>query len=59
MPLIACKDCKTNISTEAKNCPQCGFSNSSAYRGVRLGGLVYLVMIAALFYWVWGLMSPV
>lgn len=58
MAITACKDCKTGISTDAKNCPHCGASNAKAYRGVRLGGLVYLAIIATAFYWIWGLMTP-
>lgn len=58
MALVECKDCKAQISTDAKSCPQCGAINAVAYRGVRLGGLIYLALLGALFYWLWGLMSP-
>lgn len=58
MALIACKDCNVEISTDAKACPQCGATNPAAYKGVRIGGLIYLGLIGLAFYWVWGLMTP-
>lgn len=58
MALIACKDCKAEISTDAKACPQCGATNQAAYKGVRVAGLVYLGLIALAFYWFWGLFTP-
>ena len=58
MALIACKDCKTEISTDAKECPKCGAHNSAAYTGVRIGGLFYLGLLGLLFYGFWRMMSP-
>lgn len=58
MAIVACKDCKAEISTDAKNCPKCGAINSAAYKGVRVGGLIYLGLIALAFYWIWGAMTP-
>lgn len=58
MALITCKDCKAQISTDAKVCPSCGATNAVAYRGVRLAGVFYLLLIAAAFYWLWGVMTP-
>lgn len=58
MALMACKECKAEISTTAKTCPQCGGHNPAAYKSVRIGGLIYLGLIGLVFYWFWGLMSP-
>lgn len=58
MPLIPCKSCNHSIDSGAKTCPQCGATNQAAYAGVRFAGLIYLALIGALFYWVWGLMTP-
>lgn len=58
MALVLCKDCNAKISTDAKTCPQCGATNATAYRGIRVAGLLYLALLGAIFYWFWGLMSP-
>ncbi len=58
MALISCKTCHAQIADDAKNCPQCGATNSVAFRAVRISGLIYLCLLAALFYWIWGLMTP-
>lgn len=58
MALTACKDCKAEISTEAKNCPQCGAPNAAAYTAVRISGLIYLGLVGLLFYWIWGVLTP-
>ncbi|WP_252275201.1 hypothetical protein [Pseudomonas subflava] len=58
MALVVCKDCKTEISTDAKVCPQCGAHSAAGYTGVRVAGLFYLALIGLLFWWVWGLMTP-
>lgn len=58
MALVSCKDCNAQISADAKSCPKCGATNSIAYRGVRVAGLLYLGLLGALFYWIWGLITP-
>lgn len=58
MALIACNTCSAQIAAEAKSCPQCGAANAAAYKTIRYAGLVYLALLAALFYWIWGLMTP-
>lgn len=58
MALIACKTCAAQIAAEAKSCPQCGATNAAAYKATRYAGLAYLALLAAAFYWIWGLMTP-
>lgn len=58
MTLISCKTCEAQIAQEAKSCPQCGATNSAAFKAVRFAGLIYLGLIGLAFYWVWGLMTP-
>ncbi|AXQ50161.1 DUF2511 domain-containing protein [Stenotrophomonas rhizophila] len=58
MALVACKDCTAQISTEAKTCPKCGSQNAAAYKGVRIAGLIYLGVIALLFWGIWNVLTP-
>lgn len=58
MTLLACKDCAAQISTDAKTCPKCGAHNAAAYKGVRIAGLIYLALIALLFWGIWSLFTP-
>lgn len=56
MAMTNCKECKQKISTSAKTCPHCGAASGS---GVSYTALIYLALMGALFYWVWGLFTPV
>lgn len=58
MALIVCKECAAQISTDAKACPKCGAQNAAAYKGVRVGGLIYLALIALLFWGIWSIFTP-
>lgn len=58
MSLIVCKDCTAQISTDAKACPKCGAHNAAAYKGARIGGLIYLALIALLFWGIWSIFTP-
>lgn len=58
MPLISCKTCNAQIAKEAKTCPQCGATNGEAYKAVRFAGLIYLALLAGIFYWLWGVFTP-
>lgn len=58
MTLLACKDCSAQISTDAKTCPKCGAQNAAAYKGVRIGGLIYLALVALLFWGIWSIFTP-
>lgn len=56
MAMSTCKECKQQISTTAKTCPHCGAAAGSS---VSITAIVYLALMGALFYWVWGLFTPV
>lgn len=58
MALIDCKTCTAQIAKEAKTCPQCGATNGEAFKGVRFAGLIYLALLAGIFYWLWGVLTP-
>ncbi|APC15115.1 hypothetical protein BLL42_05050 [Pseudomonas frederiksbergensis] len=58
MGMIACKECKHQISTTAKTCPSCGAESPTGDRGKQISGLIYLGLIGYAFYWVWGLLTP-
>ena len=58
MTLMSCKTCNAQIAQEAKTCPQCGATNGEAFKAVRFAGLIYLALLAGLFYWLWGVFTP-
>jgi hypothetical protein len=49
MAMKKCKDCQSDISTEAKKCPQCGRPNKPLISGVS----IFIVLLAALFVGLW------
>jgi len=51
MALIACKDCKTEISSSAKSCPKCGakLPTSSAKVFLYVLGIAVAVFLAVVF----------
>lgn len=56
MALIACPDCKTEVSDEAPTCPKCGRAMKQAAKGnVMFTGIVVAVVSAVLYFgWVGG-----
>ena len=50
MAITHCKDCKAEISTEAKKCPHCGRPNKSPITGARVVIVLLAVLLGAL-YW--------
>lgn len=58
MAMTQCKECKQDVSTSAKACPHCGATFEPERAGVPVAGLLYLLLIGAFFYWIWGVMSP-
>lgn len=58
MAMTTCKECKHQISTTAEVCPSCGAQTFNGNAGKRIAGLFYLGLVAAAFYWIWGLLTP-
>lgn len=58
MAMAACKECKHDISTTAKACPQCGAQAPTGAQGKQIAGLIYLALIGAAFWWIWGALTP-
>lgn len=50
MSLKACRECKKEVSSEAKTCPHCGISGPTKAKGMSLGtGCLVLVIIGFIF----------
>lgn len=58
MSLIACKECQHQIARNATTCPSCGSTAPHGLRGRRIGGLIYLALIAAAFMGLWRMITP-
>ncbi len=58
MAMAACKECTHEVSTTAKTCPRCGAQAPTGAHGKQVAGLVYLALIGAAFWWIWGLLTP-
>lgn len=58
MSLTACNDCQHQIARNATTCPSCGSTAPHGLRGRRIGGLIYLALIAAAFIGLWRMITP-
>ncbi|MEO1827675.1 MAG: hypothetical protein ABGX82_02465 [Pseudomonas sp.] len=57
MAMTQCKECKHDVATSAKTCPNCGAINGAAYKGIRIAGLIYFAFLALIGWGIWSLLS--
>ena len=49
MALVTCRECKGQISSEAKACPHCGYRDTRSSKGGFLFALIILSIAAGVF----------
>jgi TonB family protein len=58
MALINCKECKKEVSTEAKTCPNCGIDSPGIENNHRFVGVVVLGVVISLFIYLFTINEP-
>lgn len=56
MALVACAECKKEVSTEAATCPHCGAPTAKTVQGSKRAGSTLFVLLAAsclIMWWAW------